>query len=88
MGFITDYRRLNHKFVRKPYILPRIGKTVQNLERLQYVTLLDLNMGYYTIRLSPAIQDRTTIVTGFSKFRYNCLPLGMCALGDIFQAKL
>ena len=29
----------------------------------------------------------TTIVTEFGKFRYNCLPMGMCASGEIFQAK-
>ena len=45
-------------------------------------------MGYYDIRLSPASQDMTTIVTEFYKFRYNCLPMGMCALGGIFQAKV
>ena len=30
----------------------------------------------------------TTTVTEFGKFRYNCLHMGMCNLGDIFQAKL
>ena len=45
-------------------------------------------MGYYTTRLSPASQDMMTIVTEFGKFRYNCLPMGMCTSGDIFQAKL
>ena len=29
-----------------------------------------------------------TIVTEFGKFRYNRLPMGTCALGDIFQAKV
>ena len=52
------------------------------------MTALNLNMGYYTIRLSPASQDMTTIVTEFGKFRYNRLPMGMCASGDIFQAKV
>ena len=28
------------------------------------------------------------IVTEFGKFRYNRLPMGMCASGDIFQAKV
>ena len=42
-------------------------------------------MGYYTIRLYPTSQDMTTIITEFYKFRYNCLPMGMCASGDIFQ---
>ena len=30
----------------------------------------------------------TTIVTEFGKFRYNCLSMGICALGYIFQAKV
>ena len=30
----------------------------------------------------------TTIVTEFGKLRYNCLPMGICASGDIFQAKV
>ena len=45
-------------------------------------------MGYYNIRLSPTIQDMTTIITRFGKFRYNCLPMKMCDSGGIFQAKV
>ena len=60
--FNTDYCRLNQKLVRKPYPLPRIGDTMQQLEGFQYATELYLNMGYYTIRFSPAIQYTTMIV--------------------------
>ena len=88
MRFITDYRRLNQKLVRKPYLLPRIGETMHQLKGFQYGTELDINKGYYTIRLSPASQDMTTIVTEFGEFRYNLLPMGMCASGDIFLAKV
>ena len=28
------------------------------------------------------------IVPEFGKFKYNCLSMGMCTSGDIFQAKL
>ena len=45
-------------------------------------------MGYYTIILSPASQDMTKIVTEFGKLKYNRLSMGMCASGDIFQAKV
>ena len=30
----------------------------------------------------------TMIVTEFVKFKYNCIPMGMYNLGDIFQTKL
>ena len=30
----------------------------------------------------------TKVVTEFGKFRYNRLPMGMCASGEIFQAKV
>ena len=60
---------------------------MQQLEGFQYATASDLNMGYYNTRLSPSSQDIVTIVTKFEKFRYNCLPMGMCTSGDILQAK-
>ena len=79
MRFIPDYRRLNQKLLRNLYPLPRIGKTMQQLEGFQYATALNLNTGYYNIRLYPALQDMTTIVNEFGKFRYNRLLMGMCA---------
>ena len=30
----------------------------------------------------------TTIVVEFGKFRYNCIPMGMCNSREIFQTKL
>jgi hypothetical protein len=87
--FITDYRKVNQMIKRKPYPIPRIADMLQQLEGFQYASALDLNMGYYTIRLTPGAKDMTmTIVTEFGKFRYNVLPMGMCCSGDIFQAKV
>ena len=62
--------------------------TMKKLEGFQYTIALDINMEYYTIRLSPASQYMTTIFTEFGEFRYNCLPMGMCASGDIFHDKV
>ena len=88
MRFITDYCRHKHKLARKPYPIPGIGETMQHLEGFQYATTLDLNMGYYTIRMFPASQEMTMIVTEFGKFGYNLLPMVMCASREIFQAKV
>ena len=53
--FITDYHSFKHKLVRKAYPLPRIGETMQQMEGFQYVNSLDLNMGYYNLRLLPVV---------------------------------
>jgi Reverse transcriptase (RNA-dependent DNA polymerase). len=86
--FITDNRKVNKLIKRKPYPLPRIANMLQELEGFQFALALDLNMGYYTIRLTPGAKDLPTIVTKFGNFRYNVLPMGMCCSGDVFQGKV
>ena len=61
---------------------------MQQLEGFQYASALDLNMGYYTITISPTIKDTPIIVTEFGESRYNHLPMGMCASGENLQAKV
>ena len=50
---ITNFRELNKRIVRRPYPVPKISTTLQKLEGFTYATALDLNMGYYIIRLDP-----------------------------------
>jgi hypothetical protein len=50
---ISDFRELNKRIVRKPYPIPKIRTILQELEGFTYATAIDLNMGYYTIRLDP-----------------------------------
>ena len=85
--FVSDFRRLNQKLKRKPYPLPRISDTLQQLEGFQYATSLDINMGYYQIVLSETSADICTIVAEFGKYRYKRLPMGVACSPDIFQAK-
>ena len=79
MKFIMNYRKLNNIFFKNPYTLPIIGKIIQQLEGLKYATAFDLNMEYYNIDIYPKSRDLATIVTEFGKFRYNILPMGLCA---------
>ena len=81
------YCRLNQKLFIKPYILPTIVKNMQQMDGIQYVTVLDIDMGYYTIIILLTSKDMMTIVTDFLKFRYNHLLMGMCTLVYIFQSK-
>ena len=45
-------------------------------------------MGYYTLYIFRESQKFTTIVIEFEKFRYNRVPMGLYASGEIFQAKV
>ena len=85
--FVSDFRRLNLKIKRKPYPLPRISDTLQQLEGFQYATSLDLNMGYYHIVLSDRSAGMCTIVTEFGKYRYKRLPMGVACSPDIFPSQ-
>ena len=49
---------------------------------------LYLNMGYYTIQISPKSKYMTIIVTKSGKFRYNWLTMVICTSGGIFQDKV
>ena len=61
---------------------------MQQLEGFQFAAASDLTMGGCSIRLFPASLDMATIFTEFGIFGYSCLPMGMCASGYIFHAKV
>jgi hypothetical protein len=68
--FLTDFRRLNERLVRKPFPLPTISTVLQELEGFTYATAFDLNMGYYTIRLDPDASRICTINFQWDKYSY------------------
>jgi hypothetical protein len=85
---ILDFRELNKRIVGKPYPISKFSTTLQELEGFTYVTTLDLNMGYYTIRLDPAAAEMCTIIIPWGKYLYQRLPMGFAGLADILQAEL
>jgi hypothetical protein len=85
---ISDFREFNKRIVRKPYPIPKISTTLQELEGFTYATTLDLNMGYYTIRLDPTAAKMCTIIFPWGKNLYQRLPMGFVGSADIFQAEM
>jgi hypothetical protein len=49
---ITNFRELNKRIVRRPYPIPKISTTLQELEGFTYATALDLNMGITPLDLT------------------------------------
>ena len=86
--FISDLRKVNKKLVRKPFPIPKIIDIMQKLQGFTYASALDLNMGYYTIRLDPDAQKICTIILPWGKYQYLRLPMGLSCAPDIFQEKM
>ena len=60
---------------------------MQTLQGFTYATTLDLNMGYYTIKLDRKAQEVCTITTPVGNYAYLRLPMGINCAPDIFQLK-
>ena len=60
--FLSDFREVNKRIIRTPFPIPKISSVLQEMEEFTYATALDLNMGYYTIRLDPDSMKICTII--------------------------
>ena len=86
--FISDFRELNKRTKRNPFPIPKIQDLLLKLEDFKYASSLDLNMGYYHIKLCPFSRKLCTIVFSWGKYEYKILPMGLCNSSDISQEKL
>jgi hypothetical protein len=85
---LSDFRKLDKCIVRKLHPIPKISSILQELERFTYATALDLNMGYYTIRLDPTASKMCTIIFPWGKYSHKRLPMGFERSANIFQAQI
>jgi hypothetical protein len=88
VSMISDFREVNKRLVRKPFPIPKISTVLQELQGFTFATALDLNMGYYTIRLDPDASKICTIILPWGKYSYLRLPMGFAGSLGIFQAKM
>ena len=86
--FISDFREVNNRLVRKLFPIPKISRILQELERFTFATALDWNIGYYTIWLDPDASKICIIIFPWGQYSYLRLPIGIASSPDIFQAKM
>jgi len=83
---LTDFRKMNAAIERKPFPLPRIGETIQRLEKFVSATALDLSQGYYSIPICRRSQIICSTILPWGKYAYKRLPMGVACAPDIFQS--
>jgi hypothetical protein len=86
---LSDFWEVNKRLVRKTLSNPPPKSTVlQEIEGFSFATALDLNMGYYTIRLDPDASKICTIIFLWGIYSYKQPPMGTAGSLDIFKGKM
>ena len=72
----------NHK---DAFPLPRIEKTLTNLNRAEWFSILDLASGYCQVEMDPQDREKTAFTTLLSLYEFECKPFGLCNAPATFQ---
>ena len=68
--------------------MPKINKMWLKLKGFQYDTPLDLDMGYYNIRITKDTSNLCKIIIPWGKYHYKGYPMVVCNSPDIFLQKI
>jgi hypothetical protein len=85
---ITDFRELNKRIRCKPWPMPHILDMLEDIGGFEYVTAIDLSMGFYHFELDDLALDMTTFILPSSLYKYRRLPMGLSVSPDIFQGHM
>lgn len=81
----VDYRKLNKQIVMDRYPLPVIEDLVDQLCTARVFSMLDLENGFFHVRVDEESQKFTGFVTPQGHFEFQRVPFGLCTAPAIFQ---
>ena len=92
----VDMRGLNKVTEFKPFPIPRIDSTLQQLQGKKYFSSLDAKSGYYHIDLKESDMHKTAFRTGSGSYCFRRMPFGLknasftyqCSINRILQEAL
>ena len=82
---VTDFRKVNEMLRRKPYPMPKTDEMFQSMDGFDYASCLDLNKGFYHLKLDGEAQKIFTTVMPWGKYCYLRMPMGYLSAPDSFQ---
>ena len=83
--FCVDYRAVNNITKKDAYPLPRCDEQLQQLGGARFFTTMDLQSGFWQIRMTVEGQEKTAFATHEGLFEWNRMPFGLTNAPATFQ---
>jgi len=83
---VCDWRALNNITIKNRYPLPRIDETLDRLGGSTVFSSLDLNSGYFEIRISEEDAPKTAFTTPLGQYEFKVLGQGLANSPATFQS--
>jgi hypothetical protein len=80
---VSDFRKLNSLLKHHPCTIPKIRDLIRSMEEFTFTTALDLNMGYYHIKLDADAQNLCTIIFPWGMYKYKRSHMGIKVALDV-----
>ena len=85
LRFCVDYRQLNHVTCKDSYPLQRVDDALETLAGMKWFSTLDLQSGYWQVKLDKISKDKTAFSTGNGLWQFKVMPFGLCNAPATFE---
>ncbi len=82
--FCGDYRPLNTQTCRDSFPMPLVEDVISQLGRSTWFTALDLQSGFWHIRMAPEDMKKTTLITKTGLYDWTVMPFGLKNVTNTF----
>ena len=84
----VDYRGLNKITMKKKYPLPLMSELRSRLVKATIFTKLDLQNGYYLIRMAEGEEWKTAFKSRYDLYEYTVMPFRLCNVQSTFESMI
>ncbi|ORD98872.1 YI31B [Hepatospora eriocheir] len=88
LRLVVDYRRLNSNTIKSFYPIPRLSDKIYSLKGSVFFSKIDLNSGYYQIKVQFKDIYKTAFITPFGTYEFIRMPFGLTNAPRTFQQSM